>query len=224
MAARKHGRLKTLKENEISDLLERSDIVADYAEDTSDFDENSSGVDENFDPRGELFDDESSSTDDHDEPNQQVSTGENSVLTDLQNVPGQLQQEERTVHVHQRTGVPLTRKRQRNPASWKRNIRKNKRQSGEKYINSRGNEQAARSVKTKKDCSKCKFKCSSNVTVEDRSAIFNEFWKMSDNEKLHFYGKTTEQESTKSSKAGTPSRKKNSLSYSLPVNAQCSSL
>ena len=130
-----------------------------------------------------------------------------------------MQQEDRTVHVHQRTGVPLTRKRQRNPASWKRNIRKNKRQSGERYINSRGNEQAARSVKTKKDCTKCKFRCSSNVTVEDRSAIFNEFWKMSDNEKLHFYGKTTEQESTKSSKAGT-SRKKNNVSYSLPVNAQ----
>jgi hypothetical protein len=43
----------------------RSDIVADYAEDSSEnsSDENSSGVDENYDPRGELFDDESSSTD-----------------------------------------------------------------------------------------------------------------------------------------------------------------
>ena len=147
-------------------------------------------------------------------------TDENSVVTDLHNAPGQIQPEERTVHVHKRTGVPLTRKRQRDPTSWKRNIRKKKRQSGEKYVNSHGNEQAARSVKTKKDCTKCKFKCSSIVTVEDRSAIFNEFWKMSDNEKLHFYGKTTKQESRKSLKAGTASRKKNAVTYSLPVNAQ----
>ena len=113
----------------------------------------------------------------------------------------------------------FSRKRKRNPASWKRNIRKNKRQAGEKYINSRGNEKAARSIKTKKDCSKYKFRCSSNFSEEDRSAIFNEFWKMSDNEKLHFYGKTTTQQPTKS-KARTASRKKNSISYSLPLNAQ----
>ena len=139
--------------------------------------------------------------------------------TDLYNASNQNQQEERTVHIHKRTGVHLTRKRKRNPASWKRNIRKNKRQAGEKYINRRGNEQAARSVKTKKDCSKCKFRCSCNFSEADRSAIFNEFWKMSDNEKLHFYGKTTTQQPTKS-KAGTTNQKENSISYSLPLNAK----
>lgn len=69
------------------------------------------------------------------------------------------------------------------------------------------------------DCSKCKFRCSSNIGTEDRSAIFNEFWKMSDNEKLHFYATTTVQESTKGSKTRTASRKKNKISYSLPIDS-----
>ena len=103
------------------------------------------------------------------------------------NDPDQVGQEQHTPHVHKRTGVPLTRKRKRNPDSWKKNIRKSKRQSGEKYINSRGNEQAARSVKTKKDCTKCKFRCSSNISDEDGSVIFKEFWAMSDNKKLHLW-------------------------------------
>jgi hypothetical protein len=66
---------------------------------------------------------------------------------------------------------------------------------------------------------KCTFRCSSNISAEDRSAIFKEFWGMSDKQKLHFYGKTAMQESTKGSKDGRASHKKNTISYSLPVNA-----
>ena len=81
--------------------------------------------------------------------------------------------EDRTVHHHKRTGVPLTRKRKRDPANWKKNIRKKKRQSGQKYINSQGNEQAARSVKTKKDCSKCKYRRSIYYLISAKNAIQN---------------------------------------------------
>ena len=96
-----------------------------------------------------------------------------------------------------------------------------KRQSGEEYVDSRGKKHDARSVKTKKDCSKCKFRCSANISEEDRAAIFKEFWGMSDNDKLHFYGKTTAQEPTSRPTAhGTASRRSHSISYSLPVNSQ----
>ena len=51
---------------------------------------------------------------------------------------------------HKQTGKVLTQKRSCDPNSWKCNIRKKLRQSGKQYINSRGNVQEARSVKTEK--------------------------------------------------------------------------
>ncbi|ESO88661.1 hypothetical protein LOTGIDRAFT_165446 [Lottia gigantea] len=74
------------------------------------------------------------------------------------------------------------------------------RQSGKQYINSRGNIQQARSLKNKKDCTKCKFKCSLHITDTDRLKIFTEFWTLDDIEKLYFFGKTTVQEATKQNK------------------------
>ena len=124
------------------------------------------------------------------------------------------------VHLHKRTRKVLTRKRKRDPSTWKCNVRKTLRQSGKEYINSRGNLQQARSVKTKKDCSTCKFKCSANFSENDRVQIFKEFGNMNDNEKLHFYGKTTTQEDTKRPLAGRTSHRKKSNTYSLPLNYQ----
>ena len=125
-----------------------------------------------------------------------------------------------TARPHQRTGVILTRKRKRDPSSWKSNIRKQQRQSGKRYVNSRGNVTEARSVKTKKDCSKCKFKCSLNISDRDRLNVFNEFWAQNDKEKLHFYGRTTTQVSSK--RRGKQSTPKRSISttYTLPVDGQ----
>lgn len=122
-----------------------------------------------------------------------------------------------TARCHKRTGKMLTRKRKRDPSSWKGNIRKKLRQSGKEYNDSHGKRQAARSVKTKKDCTKCKFKCSSNLSEADRAAIFEEFWSLDDNEKLHFYGKTTKRAQAR--KLSTLlSRGKNSFSYHLPCH------
>ncbi|XP_033099738.1 uncharacterized protein LOC117103302, partial [Anneissia japonica] len=125
-----------------------------------------------------------------------------------------------TVRHHKRTGAILTRKRRRDPSSWKCNIRKKLRQSGQEYVNSRGNVQESRSVKTKKDCSKCKFKCSYNIREADRKKVFDEFWTLDDNGKRHFFSRTTTQSSTKRPKVGQPSRRSMSLTYSLPVNGE----
>ena len=91
-----------------------------------------------------------------------------------------------TVWHHKRTGVVLNRKRQRDPTSWKQNVRKRLRQSGQRYVDSRGHVQGAKSVKTKKDCTECKFKCSLNFSERDRPDIFNDFWSSTDNEKQFF--------------------------------------
>ena len=118
-----------------------------------------------------------------------------------------------TARFHRRTGKVLTQKRSRDPNNRKCNIRKKLRQFGKQYIISRGNVQKARSLETKKDCSKCKFKGSLNISENDRSDIFKEFWCINDNE-------TTTQETKQRPRCGPPSRRHRSLTYYLPVNDQ----
>ena len=71
----------------------------------------------------------------------------------------------------------LTRKRQANPDSWKKNIRKKLRQSGKAYTSVKGNHGPERSMRIK-DCSKCKFKCSEKISEEQRQQIFNSYWNL----------------------------------------------
>ena len=65
-------------------------------------------------------------------------------VSDLQSTSSQIQ------HTHKRAGKPLTRKRKRQPETWKCNIRKKARQSGNEYVNGKGRTTDARPVKTKK--------------------------------------------------------------------------
>lgn len=67
----------------------------------------------------------------------------------------------------------LYRKRQSKPEGWKANRRKRKRKRAEglEYTGKTGKCVPARSVK-KKDCSKCKLKCSSKITEEHRQKLF----------------------------------------------------
>lgn len=126
-----------------------------------------------------------------------------------------------TARKHKRTDKPLTRKRPRDPSSWKANMRKRLRQSGQEYMDSRGKLQVARGVKTKKDCTKCKFHCRANFSENDRMVIFKEFWSQSDDEKRHFYARTTTQIPTNRKRTtNMVSRKKHSLSYFLPIDGQ----
>ncbi|CAG4969833.1 unnamed protein product [Parnassius apollo] len=50
-----------------------------------------------------------------------------------------------------------------NPDTWKRNIAKNKRQSGKSYTNRKGNIVSARNC-IPTNCSKCRYKCNENFT------------------------------------------------------------
>ncbi|CAG9770054.1 unnamed protein product [Ceutorhynchus assimilis] len=87
------------------------------------------------------------------------------------------------------TNTP-TRKRKRNPNGWKQNIRKENRQHGKEYINTKGKLVAHKSVKTT-GCKteKCSFKCEEKITVIDRENINRKFWSLGDEIKNHFYSK-----------------------------------
>ena len=195
-------------------------------DDSSDYD-NDSTIDADYDPRKDQNDDDMDMDEEEPEPHEvrQLAVGGGPPVGDQQleiegNPPVVSDDVHPSARFHKRTGKVLTRKRSCDPNSWKCNIRKKLMQSGKRYINSRGNVQEARSVKTKKDCSKCKFKCSLNISEKDRSDIFKEFWSINDNEKMNFFAKTTTQETKKRPRGGAPRRRHRSLTYCLPVNDQ----
>lgn len=75
------------------------------------------------------------------------------------------------------------RKRQRDPDSWKCNIRKRKRLSGQKYISRRNTLIEAKSLGP--PCNDtCRFKCLLNITPEQRRNIFKKFWSPSKSTEL----------------------------------------
>lgn len=83
----------------------------------------------------------------------------------------------------------LTRKRKRNPETWKRNVAKVQRQAGKSYINTKGEIQPARKVKSE-GCSNpasCPFKCMNKINLSGRQAIHDSYWELNDSEKRHFY-------------------------------------
>ena len=71
-------------------------------------------------------------------------------------------------------------KRIRNPETWIKNIRKKKRNSGQEYLNSKGNITQARKVGN--DC-KCRKKCFQMIDERTRQEIFDSFWAAADQEK-----------------------------------------
>ncbi|MES9882503.1 MAG: hypothetical protein ABW185_16670 [Sedimenticola sp.] len=76
----------------------------------------------------------------------------------------------------------LTRKKINSPETWKRNVCKKDRSRGNAYTNKHGQHIAARTVKGK-DCTRCRFKCSDNVTEDQRADIFKTYWDLGDYEK-----------------------------------------
>lgn len=80
-----------------------------------------------------------------------------------------------------------TKKRLRKPMEWKQNDRKIKRQKGEQYIDRKGKEHSARKIYG--NCRpSCTYQCK-NITPEERQIIFDQFWKLSDIEKGHYYAR-----------------------------------
>lgn len=72
---------------------------------------------------------------------------------------------------------PSSRKKNPMPHRWKKNIRKQLRLEGKEYISSRGKAIKARQLKPH-NCSKCRYKCPSKVSEEDRMNIFNNYWSL----------------------------------------------
>lgn len=85
-----------------------------------------------------------------------------------------------------------SRKRQKHPESWKKNILKKLRESGDKYTNRSGKIIVPR--KMKPPCANtCFYLCTKFFNENDRSNIFNDFWSLSDNDKNQFYLKFVKQ-------------------------------
>ena len=96
------------------------------------------------------------------------------------------------IHFVMHSAGTRARKRKCSKSLWKKSQRKVQRQRGEEYVNSRGHVVPKRNQNYAKDCTqKCRFKCREKVTQEQSESLFTEFWQMSDNQKGHFYDKTT---------------------------------
>ena len=80
----------------------------------------------------------------------------------------------------------LTKKRKRIPENWQKNIRKTKREGGEEYVDIKGQLHPAKKVE-----GGWKPKCSDYFSNEERNQIMKQFYKLSDEKKLHFYSKYT---------------------------------
>ncbi|KAF2883395.1 hypothetical protein ILUMI_22783 [Ignelater luminosus] len=79
-----------------------------------------------------------------------------------------------------------SRKRKRNVIGWKRNIRKNKRNNGEEYINAKNKLVSKRKLKT--PCNeKCRYKCYNVFSEEEREGILKTFWETGDNTRQRQY-------------------------------------
>jgi len=76
----------------------------------------------------------------------------------------------------------LFRKRTPKTSEWKRNKRKIRRNKGLSYTSSTGILTEPRKVKSV-DCSKCRFKCSSKISEENRQTLFSTYWNLADYEK-----------------------------------------
>ena len=106
------------------------------------------------------------------------------------------------------------RKRKREPKTWKRNVAKQRCNSGDSYINKHGVERPGRGMK--KPCGTCRNKRSSIYTHENRQNIFHSFWQLGDiNKQRQFIANYTEKK-PKKTKTSKSNRRKSSITWFLP--------
>lgn len=114
-----------------------------------------------------------------------------------------------------------TRKRRRNPSKWKRNIRKEKCQHGEEYINNKGIVKGKKAVVKGSTCltQKCYFNCPKKIPPEEQNTINKHFWTLDDNGKAHYYSKHVQRELAKRKRTKNENSKKQySYRYFLTYN------
>ncbi|XP_072401600.1 uncharacterized protein [Diabrotica undecimpunctata] len=73
--------------------------------------------------------------------------------------------------------IRKSRKRKRNPISWRRNIIKTSRNSGKEYNSWKNKLQPSRKLK---DPCHCRMKCSEKIPEEERQSIFGRYWNLGD--------------------------------------------
>ena len=116
----------------------------------------------------------------------------------------------------------VTRKRKATPEHWKKNIRKKLRLQGDEYTSANGKVIPARSIKPV-NCEKCRLKCETKISNEQRQKIFDSFWKLGSYERQKDFvcGKVDE-DNTKTFQDETgkpiPKRKQVSRKFLLEID------
>ncbi|CAH0546925.1 unnamed protein product [Brassicogethes aeneus] len=64
--------------------------------------------------------------------------------------------------------------------------------SGKPYTDVKGNLKPGRELISIKECTKCRFKCSTLISPENRKEIHKDFWNLNDDQKLHFFNKNVQ--------------------------------
>lgn len=124
---------------------------------------------------------------------------------------------------NQREETRKSRKRKRDPSKWKKNVRKDKRNRGEAYISSRNKPVPAKMVKNLKDCTRCKKRCSDNVSDEVRSSLFHNYYELTAEQKRLFVLSNTvkvQPKRRRDKKTPENSKKQNSYLFYFQVNGK----
>ena len=83
-----------------------------------------------------------------------------------------------------KTIKPRSRWRQPEPSSWKRNIAKKRRADGLPYVTAKKNRQAK--IPKVIDCSRCRFRCTTKISMDDREKLCRKYWNMEYTAKKNF--------------------------------------
>lgn len=118
----------------------------------------------------------------------------------------------------------LKRKRQRNPSTWKSNVRKTAHDSGKEYISVRKKVVPAKRIKTVKDCqTKCMYKCQQLITEDERKHIFEHYYTLNEHGKRLFLLATSKQfsaERRRKNKNSDNSRRKKTFTYHFQIGSE----
>lgn len=113
----------------------------------------------------------------------------------------------------------------RNPASWKRSVRKRKRMGGEEYESSSKTRRIMKKRSLRDPCIGCRTKCTVKITDLQRGNIFKEFWdsNKSIDQKRQFIASCIEETPVNRNRDRTGIRsgkRKSSLKYFFTLNRQ----
>lgn len=117
-----------------------------------------------------------------------------------------------------------SRKRRRDPSTWKSVMRKRLYQEGKEHCNTSQQRVPAKNIKTSKNCKfSCKFNCSKKITDSEREKCFEQYYHLEQDRKYDYLAMTTEcqkKERQRIDNGDHDSRRKNSFKYFLEVEGE----